>query len=32
MGMRMMKSYIYRAQGIMDFMGIDKSVFPAHIP
>jgi len=24
----MMKSYTYRAQGIIDFMGIAKSVFP----
>jgi hypothetical protein len=29
--MRMMKSYTYRAQGIIDFMGIAKSVFPAQI-
>jgi hypothetical protein len=28
----MMKSNTYGAQGIMDFMGIVKSVFPVHIP
>jgi hypothetical protein len=29
--MRMMKSYIYGVQGIMDFMGIDNSAYTAHI-
>jgi hypothetical protein len=29
--MRMMESYIYGAQGIMDFMGIVKSLSPVHI-
>ena len=32
MGMRIIKSYTYGAQGIMDFMGIAKSISPVHIP